>query len=67
MSASTFDLVLREARTTDAEGFGREGIDLFLGCSTGGGGGGGIGGGGGGADKFGCELNDGSMGGGGGN
>ena len=55
MSASSLDFVLRDARMTDADGFGRDGIVLVLGCGGGGGGGtggGGGGGGGGGSDEF---------------
>lgn len=51
MSASGLDLVLRDARRTEADGAGRDGMDF--GFSVGGGGGGGMfdgGGGGGGID-----------------
>ena len=43
---------MRDARMTDADGFGRDGIDLVLGCDGGGGGTGGGGGGGGDVDEF---------------
>ena len=60
MSAVRLDLVLREARRTDAEGLGRAGGAFGLDLVSGGGGGTASGGGGGGGGaKFGaCWLED---------